>query len=288
MGVTEMSGGIRRGPRQADQFTILQNAVLNDERLSFRARGILVFLLSKPADWRTRSESIAAMSPREGREAIRTAMRELEQYGYLVREKYQDERGRWHTIQTIYEVPVTSEDPSPEPTPRKSGSGEANVGSPGALTKNRAQRTETNNNTRRAATSRVRMLGTDVLLSESAAAEVERTEQGYAALIDACAAAGLTATFDHVKPAQKSLILDLIDTHGVPALVDRAVALHREDNPTVYAQGWIRGWSSMPRTRTPDHYRDYRNRCTACEGSGFVLNDQDLAVRCACRVPAAA
>ncbi|CRK49542.1 conserved hypothetical protein [Rhodococcus sp. RD6.2] len=95
---THISGGIQRGPRRADHFTVLSNAVLNDARLSFRARGILMWLLSKPADWRTRSESLAAQSPTEGHDAVRTAMRELEEHGYLVREKVQDERGRWHTL----------------------------------------------------------------------------------------------------------------------------------------------------------------------------------------------
>ncbi|RIK03508.1 MAG: replication protein, partial [Acidobacteria bacterium] len=47
-----VQGGIRRGPRLADNFTILSNAAINDGRLSFRARGVLMWLLSKPADWR--------------------------------------------------------------------------------------------------------------------------------------------------------------------------------------------------------------------------------------------
>lgn len=286
--VEHNSSGIRRGPRQADHFTILQNAVLNDERLSFRARGILVFLLSKPADWRTRSESIAAMSPREGREAVRTAMRELEEYGYLVREKFQDERGRWHTIQTIYETPVTSGNPSPDPTPRKTDSGETNVGEPGVLTKDGSQRTHTNNNTSQARTPRAAAPTQVLSLSEAGQAEFDLCEVNWTRLIQACADAGLSATFDHVKPDQKAEMLRLIDTHGVDALVERAVSLHRDANPTMYAQGWLRAWNAMKVAPAPVRDTSYQDRCRICEGTGFVLNDDDLAVRCTCRDHAAA
>lgn len=103
---------MRRGPRLASNFTILSNAVLNDDRLSFRARGVLIWLLSKPDDWRTRSDSIAAQSPTEGRDAIRSALRELAELGYLAREKFQNELGQWCTVQTIYEEPVII--PGPE------------------------------------------------------------------------------------------------------------------------------------------------------------------------------
>lgn len=108
MAKNTLAGGVRRGPRLASNFTILSNAVLNDDRLSFRARGVLIWLLSKPDDWRTRSDSIAAQSPKEGRDAIRSALRELAELGYLVREKFQNELGQWCTVQTIYEEPVIS------------------------------------------------------------------------------------------------------------------------------------------------------------------------------------
>ncbi|MHC3367673.1 hypothetical protein AAI421_12135 [Rhodococcus aetherivorans] len=73
MGQNALAGGVRRGPRLASNFTILSNAAINDERLSFRARGVLIWLLSEPDDWRTRSDSIAGHSPKDGRDAIRSA-----------------------------------------------------------------------------------------------------------------------------------------------------------------------------------------------------------------------
>lgn len=279
-------GGIRRGPRLADNFTVMSNRVLNDENLSYRARGILVWLLSKPTNWSIRSEAIAAQSPSEGRTAVRTAMRELEEHGYLVREKVQNELGQWATIQTVYEEPVTSGNPSPEPKARKSNPGRPRDGQTGVFTKDGSPRTETNNNTSQAATSRVKVLGTDMLLSDAALEEINKTSENYKNLEVACAEAGLTARFDSTKPEQKTQILELIDQHGIPALVKRAQSLHNPENPTMYVQGWITAWKSLPparstNTSTPPAFR--ADKCADCEGTGFVINDEDKAVHCSCR-----
>lgn len=89
---------------------------LNDERLSFRARGVLVFLLSKPDDWTFTAESISTCGT-EGRDAIRAVLNELSVCGYLVQTKRRD-GGRFITDSVLYEHP---EDAPPE---RKTSAGE--------------------------------------------------------------------------------------------------------------------------------------------------------------------
>jgi hypothetical protein len=106
---------IQRTPRPQSNFTILSNEILRDHRLSFRARGILVSVLSRPDNWRTSADSLANESV-EGRGAILTALKELETCGYLERVKYQNEQGHWVSDSLIFDKPKYGKPTSAEPT----------------------------------------------------------------------------------------------------------------------------------------------------------------------------
>jgi len=94
--VTESSTAgrlVRRRLRFERDFTQIPNAWLRDDRLGFRAIGVLGMLMSHEAGYEISLKSIAGRS-KDGISAIRTAVEELEAYGYLRREQMRASNGR--------------------------------------------------------------------------------------------------------------------------------------------------------------------------------------------------
>ena len=100
---------IIRTPRPESNYLTVSNSVVRDRGLSFKARGILVLLLSYPDNWSVSSERLALETPGdkgEKRDAIRTGLKELEGAGYIRRETRQDgETGRFSTHTYVYDTP---------------------------------------------------------------------------------------------------------------------------------------------------------------------------------------
>ncbi|WP_336390321.1 replication protein [Prescottella equi] len=243
----------------------------------------MIWLLSKPADWRTRSEAIAAQSPKEGREAIRSAMRELREAGYMVTERVQDpETGRWSTITTVFEEPITEAGSSVPPESRNPLGGKRTDGELDALTKNESRRTETNHHGGRGP----RQCQPDRTspLPSSAKSVLPEVDPKFAELERAVHDGGLAISFGRISPTAQDEIHALVDVHGVPSMVAAAVKAHRPDNPTRHAHGLLPLWKAMPRPRA---VRPAVPLCGKCvEG---WLDDDELgrAVRCSCRSTAA-
>lgn len=69
----------------ADNFTIVSNEWLRDGQISLKARGLLALLASHRIGWEVTIDALVRENP-EGRDAIRGAVAELEEAGYLVRD----------------------------------------------------------------------------------------------------------------------------------------------------------------------------------------------------------
>jgi len=93
---------IRVADRQ--HYTRVDNRAINDDRLSLKALGLLAYLLSKPDDWRIERDQLSE-SHVDGVRSVRTALAELADAGYLVRERSRRADGTWDTVSTIYENP---------------------------------------------------------------------------------------------------------------------------------------------------------------------------------------
>lgn len=93
-------------------FTVMSNYHLRDQSLSLKAIGLLSKILALPPDWDYTVEGLATIC-KESRAAIDSAIHELEDAGYIKRQRVRDERGRLAGCEyTVYEQPV-KDDKSP-------------------------------------------------------------------------------------------------------------------------------------------------------------------------------
>ena len=95
---------IVRVPKIRDYFKAA-NAVFNDQRLSWEARGLMGYLLSKPDDWQVRMHDLVRRGP-AGLHKIRRMLRELEAVGYLRRERLRRFDGTFSWTFTVFEDPA--------------------------------------------------------------------------------------------------------------------------------------------------------------------------------------
>lgn len=109
---------IHRGENPKDNYTVLSNDLLQNKELSNAARGLLVLLLSRPADWEINTRELA--NGKDGKKAILTSLRELEKAGYYTCKKYPDpfDGGKWRWEKKVYSEPVPEEKRTWKPTKR--------------------------------------------------------------------------------------------------------------------------------------------------------------------------
>jgi len=85
-------------------YTTMSNYHLRDKNLSFKAKGLLSFMLSLPENWDYSMNGLVSVS-KENIGAIRTILKELEDNKFLQRIKYQNEKGLFKYDYKIYEYP---------------------------------------------------------------------------------------------------------------------------------------------------------------------------------------
>ena len=98
-----MGNTIRKHTSQSG-FTIITNSIFMDKSLSLKAKGLLCQLLSLPDSWNF-SETGLTKVVSDGRDSIRSAIKELEGAGYLHRERVREKGKMGKMIYHIYETP---------------------------------------------------------------------------------------------------------------------------------------------------------------------------------------
>ena len=96
-------------------YTVMANHHLRDKSLSLKAKGLLSLMLSLPEDWDYTTKGLAQIC-RDGVDSIRSAVQELEQRGYVVRQRIRNGKGQLGEMEyTIFERPQdTPEPPGPD------------------------------------------------------------------------------------------------------------------------------------------------------------------------------
>lgn len=90
-------------------YTVMSNYHLRDKSLSLKAKGLLSQMLSLPEDW---DYTLAGLSfiNRESKDAIRSAINELEKGGYIIRRQTTDASGKFSGNEyIIHESPMEPE-----------------------------------------------------------------------------------------------------------------------------------------------------------------------------------
>lgn len=86
------------------EFTRVKNSLINDDRLSFEARGFLVFLLALPDDWNFSIKGLAFKSNLSSKSVMRL-IKELKSAGYVTQKKVKGGHGYFSSYEwDIYDL----------------------------------------------------------------------------------------------------------------------------------------------------------------------------------------
>lgn len=113
---------IVRAPRPETNWYLLDKRISEDSRLSWAARGMLIFLLGKPDHWRVSVKALinetAGAQKSSGRDAVYGLLRELQDAGYVERQQRMTAAGAYEEVDYIvHESPDLPLTENPEAAP---------------------------------------------------------------------------------------------------------------------------------------------------------------------------
>lgn len=270
-----------------DHFTIVPNAWLRDARLSRRARGLLVELMSHEPGWVTNTKRLAKNGP-EGVAALTASLKELEACGYLVRERVRNTSGRLGEAQYTITDPASTETTSAEPKSENRAQVEPERDSPecdlpDVAKPDMANHTPKKNNYKKNNNQEEKEKKTPPPPPEESHQPREADEtrrQRIAELETAIRDADLRARFDKLTADMVDAFDSLIAVHGIPALVFSAKSMHNPADPARYAQAWLPAWSALPTPRSSPKAPSWTS-CGGCDTNGW-LETANGVIRCQC------
>ena len=100
-------------------YTVLDNTFIQDLRLTWKAKGLMTYLLSLPDDWCIHLSELEEHAA-DGKDSLKTAIKELKIYGYLIATQKKNEAGRFcETVYTVIEKPLAEKPLAEKPLAEK-------------------------------------------------------------------------------------------------------------------------------------------------------------------------
>ena len=90
--------------QKTENYTVMSNHHLRNKELSLKAKGLISLMLSLPPDWDYSVAGLVSIC-KESHTSVRSALKELEDHKYLIRERKNSEKGYFVYEYTLYEIP---------------------------------------------------------------------------------------------------------------------------------------------------------------------------------------
>ena len=133
--------------KRKKRFSIIDNRVIEDKRLTWGARGLLEYMLSKPDDWKFYMSELITHSDNEGRDKTYGYLKELKKYGYVIRKQGRNSKGKFEAQDLIVTDAPALSPHTDSPYPGKPDTGRPDTVNPTLLnTDNKPNTEEPNTN----------------------------------------------------------------------------------------------------------------------------------------------
>ena len=87
-------------------FTVVRNEIIRHAGLSWKAKGILIYLLHLPPDWELHPRQMVRFAS-DGKHSLYSGLRELVSAGYLIRQRWRDVEGKFTRFAyVVHDVPL--------------------------------------------------------------------------------------------------------------------------------------------------------------------------------------
>ncbi|RZI01492.1 DNA replication protein DnaD, partial [Staphylococcus condimenti] len=100
--------GIIRIDKTAGNYFIASKYYVEDENISWKAKGIMSYLFSKPDDWQIYQTQLEKVS-KDGKASVRSTINELINNGYMTRQSRRKTNGDFDGYDyTLHEYPINN------------------------------------------------------------------------------------------------------------------------------------------------------------------------------------